>query len=107
TIDWSYALLPPEERALFRRLGVFVGGCGLDAVEAVAPDIDVLEALGSLVNKSLLRVDAAAAEPRYRMLETIREYALARLVESAEQSTARASQARYLLGVVEAAEPEL
>jgi predicted ATPase/DNA-binding CsgD family transcriptional regulator len=107
TIDWSYALLPPEERALFRRLGVFVGGCGLDAVEAIAPDEDVLEALGSLVNKSLLRVDDTASEARYRMLETLREFALARLQEADEEHSARSAQALFLRALVEQAEPEL
>jgi len=107
TIDWSYALLPPEERALFRRLGVFVGGCGLDAVDAMSPGIDVLEALGSLVNKSLLRVDVVGGEARYRMLETLREYALARLHEADEEVFACAAQARHLRAIVEQAEPEL
>jgi predicted ATPase/DNA-binding SARP family transcriptional activator/Tfp pilus assembly protein PilF len=83
-IDWSYDLLPEPERALFTRLGVFVGGCRIDAVQEVCDpdgqlDIDILDGLTSLVEKSLLRQrDDPDSEPRFWMLETIREYALDR-----------------------------
>ena len=78
-IAWSYDLLTPEEQALFRRLAVFVGGCTLEAAEAVAAAassiVDVLDGIASLVTKSLLRQEEGPdGEPRYRMLETVREY---------------------------------
>src|SRR6266545_4163638 len=81
TIEWSYDLLLAEEKALFERLGVLVGGCRPEAAEALCDadgelGIDVLDGLGSLVEKSLLRQKADSdGEPRFWMLETIREYA--------------------------------
>jgi predicted ATPase/class 3 adenylate cyclase len=83
-IDWSHDLLPYEERALFRRLAVFAGGWTLEAAEAVCSDEavrsdDVLELLSRLVEKSLVEVDSRG---RYRMLETVREYAAERLTEA-------------------------
>src|SRR6266567_1475419 len=85
TIAWSYDLLEQDEKILFRRLAVFVGGCTLEAAEAVCTAqgdllIDVLEAVAALVDKSLLRQETQAdGQPRLLMLETIREYALERL----------------------------
>src|SRR5215207_1068604 len=81
-IAWSHDLLAPSDQKLFRCLAVFVGGCTLDAVETVASvdgDLAVLEGLASLTEKNLLVLDERAPEPRYRMLETIREYASERL----------------------------
>jgi predicted ATPase/Tfp pilus assembly protein PilF len=89
-IDWSYDLLPENEQALFTRLGVFVGGCRIDAAQEVCdPDdqlgIDALDSLTSLVEKSFLRQrDDPDDEPRFWMLETIREYALDRLAAPPE-----------------------
>jgi predicted ATPase len=85
TIQWSYDLLDDDECRLFATLGAFVGSFSLAAVEAVhagseAPD--ALELLASLVDKSLVRAEAAAGEPRFRMLEMIREFARERLDES-------------------------
>jgi predicted ATPase/class 3 adenylate cyclase len=104
TIDWSYQLLEPGEQRLFELLSVFAGA-GLDAVEAVAggleavggTDVDVLDGLSSLVSKSLVRQpDAQAAEPRFVMLETIREYAGERLAASPEAAAAtREAHATY------------
>ena len=77
-IDWSHALLTDDEQKLFRRLGVFVGGCALEAIEAVCNienNLRVLETLESLVDKSLVKQSEAHGEPRFAMLETIREYA--------------------------------
>ncbi|HSH78927.1 MAG TPA: adenylate/guanylate cyclase domain-containing protein, partial [Herpetosiphonaceae bacterium] len=111
-IAWSYDLLEQDEQTLFRRLAVFVGGFGLDAVEAVCNvpgdlDVDVLDAVESLVGKSLLREAAAADEPRLGMLETIREYALERLDQGGEADETRRRHAAYFLQVAEEAEPQL
>jgi non-specific serine/threonine protein kinase len=117
TIDWSYDLLAPGERALFARLAVFVGGCSLEAGEAVC-DLggetgggagpDVLDALALLVDKSLLRQAAGPeAEPRFEMLETLREYAAERLEASGDAETWRRRHAEYYLTLAEQAGPEL
>jgi predicted ATPase len=129
TIAWSYDLLTEAEQTLFRRLGVFVGGCTLEAAEAVCGDKRtsrqadeateqehgyswtrdllvswaVLDRLAALVDKSLLRqVAGPSGEPRFVMLETIREYALERLVASGEAERLRQQHAGYYLtlGVV-------
>jgi predicted ATPase/DNA-binding winged helix-turn-helix (wHTH) protein len=113
TIDWSHGFLNEAEQKLFRRLSVFVGGCTLEAVEAVCNTsrdvgIDLFEGLSSLVDKNLVqRVDRAEAEPRFAMLETIREYALERLTDSSEQSATRRAQAAYCLVIAEEGNPEL
>jgi predicted ATPase len=77
TIDWSYDLLSTEEQRLFKDLSVFRGGFELDAVEAVAGDVDarLLDRLGDLIDRSLVAVDPGAEPRRYRMLETLRQYA--------------------------------
>jgi predicted ATPase len=96
TIEWSYGLLDEEEQQLFGRLGVFRGGCTLEAAEAVADaDVDTLQ---SLVDKSLIR----RTGDRYWMLETIREFA----AEQANEET-RQRHAAYFLELAEAAEPHL
>ena len=113
TIDWSHGLLNEAEQKLFRRLSVFVGGCTIEAVEAICNTsrdlgIDLFEGLSSLVDKNLVqRVDRAEAEPRFAMLETIREYALERLTDSGEQSAARRAHAAYCLVIAEEGNPEL
>ncbi|HYO50551.1 MAG TPA: tetratricopeptide repeat protein, partial [Chloroflexia bacterium] len=120
-IAWSYSLLDEAERGLFRRLGVFVGGCTLEAVESISEaggvqsaqsyahggDLGALELLGSLADKSLLRRDEAGGELRFSMLETIREYALHRLAECEEADMVRRGHAGYYLRLAEAAEPHL
>ena len=112
-IAWSYDLLDADERALFARLGIFVGGCTLEAAEAVCGTADdrqgaVLDGLASLMDKNLLRMEGAGyGEPRFGMLETIREYALERLEESGDEDESRCRHARYYLALAEAAEPEL
>jgi tetratricopeptide (TPR) repeat protein len=113
TIDWSHGLLNEAEAKLFRRLSVFVGGCTLEGAEAVCNTsrdlgIDLFEGLSSLVDKNLIqRVDRAEAEPRFAMLETIREYALEHLIDSGEQSATRRAHAAYCLVLAEEGNPEL
>ena len=91
-IDWSHDLLSDAERVLWRRLSVFAGGFALDAVEAVCAD-DLLPArtivptLTSLVEKSIVSTDSAAGRGRYRMLETLRQYAHERLQEADEEAS--------------------
>jgi predicted ATPase/class 3 adenylate cyclase len=113
TIDWSHDLLAPEEKALFMRLGVFVGGCRVEAAEAVVdPDgelgLGLLDGLSSLVEKSLLRQrEDSDGEPRFWMLETIREYARERLRLSGSSAEVSARHAGYFLEVAERADPHL
>ena len=107
TIDWSHDLLTPPEQKLFRRLSVFVGGCTLEAAEAVCDaqedlGIDLLDGVASLVDKSLMSQTAAGnAEPRFTMLETIREYGRERLEESGEMDGTRRAHAAYFLVLAE------
>ncbi|HEV7711489.1 MAG TPA: DUF4062 domain-containing protein [Asanoa sp.] len=101
TIAWSYQLLNADERALFGRLGVFAGGWDLDAAEAVAGPLPVLEAL---VESALVQTDGRG---RFTMLETIRHYARTRLEDSREQPTVRGAHAAYYLSLAQAAEPHL
>lgn len=111
TIEWSYDLLQPGEQALFARLGVFVGGCTLEAVEAVCDpkgELDALDGIYSLVDKSLLRrQDQDAGEARFGMLETIREYALEKLAQGGEGAELRRRHFDYYLALSEEAEPQL
>jgi predicted ATPase/DNA-binding CsgD family transcriptional regulator len=101
-IDWSYALLEQEEQSLFRRLGVLAGGCSLDAAAAAgdhsAEPERTLDLVAALCDKSLLyRDDRGNGEPRFRMLETIREYALEQLAAGGEvDQTARRVCRHYL-----------
>ncbi|HYP28196.1 MAG TPA: tetratricopeptide repeat protein [Blastocatellia bacterium] len=112
-IAWSYDLLDEAEKRLFRRLAVFVAGFTLRAAEAVCDgaggqELDVLDGVSSLVNKSLLRQGEQARDGlRFMMLETIREYGLERLAEGGEAEEARRAHAAYYLSMVEDAEPEL
>jgi predicted ATPase/class 3 adenylate cyclase len=108
-IDWSYDLLAPLERSLFARLAVFTGGCTFDAAAAVADagsgsGVDVLDGLDGLVQKSLLRQSAGLQEePRFVMLETIREYALEQLAAQPEEEAAvRAAHAAFFQRLVDA-----
>jgi predicted ATPase len=106
-MDWSYGLLEKPEQRLFRRLSVFVLGCTLEAGEAVCDasrdlGLDVLEGMASMVDKSLVHpVDPADGESRYRMLETIREYALEHLTSSGEEASTRRAHAAYFLVLAE------
>jgi predicted ATPase/class 3 adenylate cyclase len=110
-IDWSYSLLSPDDQRFMSRLAVFVGGWNADAADAVLgrdPNREALEGLGILVDQSLVRRDEGAhGEPRFALLETIREYALERLVERAEADVFRRRHAVHFTAVAEATEPEL
>jgi predicted ATPase/class 3 adenylate cyclase len=113
TIKWSYDLLRAPEQRLFGRLSVFVDGCRLEAAERVGDrdgslGIDILDGLDSLVEKNLLRQRTDPdGEPRYWMLETIREYALDRLTDSGEGEDTRSQHAHQYLELAERAKPEL
>jgi predicted ATPase/transcriptional regulator with XRE-family HTH domain len=110
TIAWSYDLLPPHEQTLFRRLGVFAGGCTLETAEAVAAldaPFEVLEGMVALLDTSLLQTREQEAELRYSMLETIREFALERLTESGEEPVTRDRHARYFRDLAEGTGPRI
>jgi predicted ATPase/DNA-binding NarL/FixJ family response regulator len=111
SIAWSHALLVESDRIVFRRLAVFAGGFGLEAARAVAVDgavarDDVLDALGRLVDKSLVVAEERDGEARYRLLETIRQYAADRLVEADEAAATRDRHLAWYLAFAEALEPE-
>jgi len=114
TVDWSYSLLNGPEQSLLRRLSVFAEGFDLEAAEAVcglgdieAYDIDDL--LGSLVDKSLVIAEPTAGSVRYRLLETIRQFSVERLVESDEREAAAvgAAHCTHFLSVAALAAPQL
>jgi predicted ATPase/DNA-binding SARP family transcriptional activator len=130
TIAWSYDLLDAAGQVSFQRLGVFVNGCTIEAAEAVCGDcrlqiadcrlgdVDlstiynlqsaIVDRLASLVDQSLLQQESGNdGEPRFRMLETIREYALERLSASGTAEMIRQQHARFFLQLAEAAEPKL
>jgi predicted ATPase/class 3 adenylate cyclase len=109
-IDWSHELLSERERLLFRRLAVFAGGWTLEATEAIGTgddvmETDVLSLLTGLVEKSLVEFDADGA--RYRLLETVRQYALERLEESSEDAQTRRRHLAVYLALAEKARPQL
>ncbi|MFI9507464.1 BTAD domain-containing putative transcriptional regulator [Nocardia sp. NPDC052566] len=124
-VDWSWELLTDAERTVLRRLAVFAGGASLEAAERVCAGIDggpeewaVLELLTTLTEKSLLltaagdclqvgRNGTADGGPRYRMLGTIRQYAMDRLEESGESDSARRAHLAYFTGLADTAEPHL
>ena len=109
-IAWSYDLLNEHEQKLFRQVSVFVGGCTFDAIEAIAEDhsTHVLDLVGSLLDKSLLReLEDRIGEPRFIMLELLREFGLEQLVTSSEAETIRLRHANLYLGLAEQAEVKL
>jgi predicted ATPase/DNA-binding CsgD family transcriptional regulator len=119
TLDWSHELLSEEEKALFRRLSVFVGGWTLEAAEAVGEEPPaeagrsgssppVLDLLSSLADKSLVVTEGDAGDTlRYRMLEPVRQYALERLGQGAEAEEARRRHAAFFVDLAEEARPNL
>jgi hypothetical protein len=105
-IDWSFDLLSGPERLLFRRLAVFAGGWTLEAAEAVGAGggldtVDVLDLLAQLVGKSLVVMEPGGA--RYRMLETVRAYAIEKLAEAGDEAATRARHVAHVLALAEAA----
>jgi predicted ATPase/transcriptional regulator with XRE-family HTH domain len=115
TMDWSYRLLPESDQALFRQLGVFVGGATLEAMQAVLFPSEAnspgtaWEAVGRLVDQSLLRrlAESGDGAPRFGMLETVREYALEQLTAQGELDPLRRRHAAYFAAMVETAMPQL
>ncbi|HLW46283.1 MAG TPA: tetratricopeptide repeat protein [bacterium] len=111
-MEWSYDLLAESERALLRRLSVFAGGFTLEAAQALgatdqADEMDVLELLGRLVDKSMVQMEKPTAAARYRFLETVREFVREKLVDAGEADAARRRHATFFLALAERAEPEL
>ena len=114
TVDWSYSLLNPAEKSLLRLLSVFAESFDLDAVEGACGggDIEAFDAadlLGSLVDKSLVVAEPAGDARRYRLLETIRQFAAERLAEAGDEAAdaAAAAHCRYFLALADAAAPHL
>jgi tetratricopeptide (TPR) repeat protein len=107
-IDWSHDLLFSDERLLFARLAVFLGGCDLSAVEAVCPDdevpaAEILDVVSRLVDKSLVTAVDVAGETRFTLLQTLWQYGRERLDESGEVNAIRAHHARYYRQMAEEA----
>ncbi len=113
TLDWSYDLLGQGEKRLLGRLSIFAGGWSIEAAEAVCAtddegDSSILDGTTSLVENSLVRpVSGARGEARFAMLHVVREYASERLDASGDRTLVAERHARWVLGLVEAAEPEL
>jgi predicted ATPase/DNA-binding SARP family transcriptional activator len=102
TIDWSYRLLSEPEQALLRRLGIFGGSFTLDAAEAICGE-DVFELLSALVDKSLVIFES----DRYRLLDTVHQFAEEKLAQSGEQEALRERHARWYVQLVEELEPRI
>jgi non-specific serine/threonine protein kinase len=112
TLDWSYDLLSGTERVLFRRLAVFAGGWTLEAAEGICAGYgidqgDVLDLLTGLVDKSLVVAEGQVSVARYRFLETIRQYAAAKLDGAGEAARVRNCHRDWYVALAEQAEPEL
>ena len=112
TLDWSHDLLAEEERVLFRRLGVFVGGFGLGTAEGVCAGDglsgeDVLDLISRLVDRSLVLVAERGQESRYRLLATVRQYAREKLALSGEEQEIQHRHAAFFLDLAEKAETEM
>ncbi len=112
-IAWSYDLLTAHEQTLFQRFAVFVGGFTLTAAEAIGSAlsdqaVDVLEGITRLLDQNLLKqVEQSDGEPRFGMLETIRDYGLERLTASGEAEMIRRQHAEFFMAFAEATEPEM
>ncbi len=107
-IDWSYNLLSDEERTFLRKLSIFMGGWTLEGAEEVCGNSDALDLLTHLVDKSLVSVDLEHGdEPRYYLLETIRQYAREKSTESGESGNSHKRHAAYFFQLAQKAKPEL
>ncbi|HEX7589115.1 MAG TPA: hypothetical protein VF478_12430, partial [Anaerolineae bacterium] len=104
-IDWSYHSLNETEQRALRRLAVFLGGWAIEGAEAVIDDSEAVDGLLGLVNKSLVNVDEQSGDARYRFLETIRQYAMDKLLESGEAVESRNRHLDYVLELAGDAEP--
>jgi predicted ATPase/DNA-binding XRE family transcriptional regulator len=111
TVGWSHDLLRPREQTLLRRLSVFAGGWSLDAIENVTGNVDevgdALDGISALVDQSLVVLERNRADPRYDMLDVVREYAAARLSDAGETDEIERRHALHYLALSEAAEPHL
>ena len=112
SVDWSHELLSEEERTLFRRLSVFAGGWTLTTVEQVCAGngidrLAILDLLTSLVDRSMVAIDERKAAMRYRLLETVRQYARDRLIESGEREALRVRHCDAFLALAEEIAPRL
>lgn len=111
-MDWSYDLLTEPERVLLRRLSVFAGGFSLEAAQAVGvpaggDEVEVVDILTRLVDKSLVTVDPQGADVRYRLLETVRQYSREKLVDAGDADAVQRRHRDFFLTLAERAEPEL
>ena len=107
-LDWSYTLLDPSDQAVLRRLSVFAGGWTLDSATRVAgekaDEFEIMDLLSRLVDKSLVLVERdRGAEPRYGLLETVRQYAEDRLKDSGEEEAVRQRHLEFFLAFAEKA----
>lgn len=112
TLDWSYNLLTEPQQRMLRLLCVFVGGAPLDGIERIRAETrqesgDTVALLGDLVDQSLVALDDATTTPRYRMLETVREYGRARLIEHGEQRNMEAAHMAWAMSIAAAAQAAL
>ena len=103
-IDWSYLTLNETEQNVLRSLAVFSGGWTFEGAESVAGEIEAMEGLSGLVNKSLVNVEEQAGESRYSYLETIRQYAMERLLESGDVANVRDRHLAYFMDYAQRAE---
>ena len=106
-IDWSYLTLNETEQSVLRRLAVFSGGWTFEAAESVAGEMEAMDGLSGLVNKSLVNVEENEGESRYRYLETIRQYAMEKLLESGESVDARDRHLAHFVEVSRRAEEQV
>lgn len=112
TLDWSYRLLSDADRLLFRRIGAFAGSFDIDAVVDICSDAQttsqqLIDALGDLIDRSLVAANTNSAAAEYHMLEPVRQYALRLLKESGDEQQIRRAHIAHYLAVAQRAEPHL